>query len=376
MRFRCNKDTLAETVGAAARASSSRNVGSPALSGIRLEVVQETLRAVATDLDLTIEAECAVGDAEAGIAVVPSRLFVDIVRALEPGSLSVQDKDGDLEIVGARAHFLIRTIVQSDFPVFPLMQGGGVVVNAIELGSALRQVVRAASSDDSRPLLTGVLLSPYDGGIRAVATDSYRLALRDVPGLHGLTDGKSILVPARALGEFQRFVSAMLTSERDVKASEAEALVSVTENDATFQVGPIRLVTRLLDGAFPDYAQLIPPSFPNRLQVDKETLVGALRRVRLLLRDNTTPVRMDMSHEGASLSVMTHDLGTAHEDIDAAYEGTNLTIAFNPAYLLDGIEAVIGDDVVIETVDTTKPAVIRAPDRTDFQYLLMPVRVS
>ncbi len=373
MRFRCDRDILVETAGAAARAVSTRGLGSPALGGIRLEVRGESLHVTGTDLDLTIEATCTVGDAADGTVLVPSRLFVDITRSLEPGMLRVDQKDEDIEIVGSRAQFVIRTIVHTDFPVQPPTPQQGTTVAAAELAGAINQVVRAASSDDARPLLTGVLLGPYEGGIRAVATDSYRLALRDVPGLKGMTDDKMILVPARALVELQRIITSAAAPDQN---GEAAVVVTVGEHDASFTVGTTRLVTRLLDGTFPDYSQLIPASYPNRLQIDKETLVSSLRRARLLLRDATTPVRMAMEREGTSLSVISHDLGSAHEDLDAAYEGNPLTIAFNPAYLLDGIEGVIGDDVVIETVDTTKPATIRAPDRTDFQYLLMPVRVS
>ncbi len=152
---------------------------------------------------------------------------------------------------------------------------------------------------------------------------------------------------------------------------------SVGDVDATFAVGDVRMTTRLLDGRFPDYRQLIPPGYPNSLQVGKEALLDALRRVRLLVRDNTTPVPASSMRSGrVELTVVSQEVGHASEDVDADFEGEELTVAFNPTYLIDGVEAVLGDDVLIETLDATKPATVRAPGHDDYRYLLMPVRVS
>ena len=148
----------------------------------------------------------------------------------------------------------------------------------------------------------------------------------------------------------------------------------MSELDATFTVGGVRLTTRLLDGRFPDYRQLIPPGYPNLLRVGREALLDALRRVRLLVRDNTTPVRLSMRPGSVELTVVSQEVGHASEDVDAEYEGEELTVAFNPSYLIDGVEAVLGDEVVLETVDATKPATVRAPDHEDYRYLLMPVQ--
>jgi len=218
-----------------------------------------------------------------------------------------------------------------------------------------------------------VLVTAEGEATRLVATDSYRLALRDVPGTGPLTGGADqILVPARALTELQRLLPG--TGPKD----DGEAVVgfSVSDLDATFTVGGVRLTTRLLDGRFPDYRQLIPPGYPNQLQVGRDALLDALRRVRLLVRDNTTPVRLLMREGSVELTVVSQEVGHASEDVDATYEGEELTVAFNPTYLIDGVEAVMGDEVVIETVDATKPATVRGPGHDDYRYLLMPVRVA
>ncbi len=138
----------------------------------------------------------------------------------------------------------------------------------------------------------------------------------------------------------------------------------------------MRISTRLLDGTYPDYRQLVPDHYPNRLHLGKETLIGALRRVRLLVRDNTTPVRLSMRPGGVDLSVVSQEVGDASETVDGDFSGEELVIAFNPSYLIDGVEAVLGDEVVIETADPSRPATVRAAEHDNFRYLLMPVRVS
>jgi DNA polymerase-3 subunit beta len=203
-----------------------------------------------------------------------------------------------------------------------------------------------------------------EGGLRLVATDSYRLAVRDLPGASVLREGQSVLVPSRALSELGRALG-----------SSEQLTLRLGERDASFEVEGTRLTTRLIEGDFPNYRGLIPSSYPNRLTVGREPLLEALRRVKLLARE-ATPVRLSMKPDGLELVAVTQDVGQAHEELDAKYEGSELTVAFNPEYLLDGIEVAPGDEVSIETVDALKPAVIRSTEGVDFLYLLMPVRVS
>jgi DNA polymerase-3 subunit beta len=264
-----------------------------------------------------------------------------------------------------------------DFPSIPEPADPAVFLPAGSLAAALRQVVRAASNDDARPLLTGVLIAPEGSGVRLVATDSYRLALRDIEGSDPFAGAGQILVPARALVELQR-LSALGTGKDAAGDAEGGHTVglSIGDHDVTFTAGGVKVSTRLLDGTYPDYRQLIPAEYPNRLHVGKDSLLDALRRVRLLVRDNTTPVRLSMRQGGVDLTVVSQEVGDASETVDADFTGEELTIAFNPTYLIDGVEAVSGDEVLVETVDATKPATVRGAEQADFRYLLMPVRVS
>lgn len=371
MKFRCERDTLVEALTTAGRAVSPRG-SSAALAGVRLEVSGNRLSVLGTDLDLTVRVETEAIGLDDGACVAPARLAADIVRSLEPGAVTFESSAEEVEISAARSRFVVRTFPVEDFPVLPDARPPQVQLPAGALAEALRQVVRAASNDDARPLLTGVLVAAEGDGIRLVATDSYRLAFRDLAGTNPLPAGtEQILVPARALTEVQRLLPG---GGKEDGASDVG--FSVGDLDATFTLAGVQLSTRLLDGRFPDYRGLIPPAYPNTLRVGKEDLLDALRRVRLLVRDNTTPVRLSLRPGGVELTVVSQEVGHADEDIDAAYDGEELTVAFNPTYLMDGVEAAVGDEVLLETVDATKPATVRAPDREDYHYLLMPVRVS
>ena len=364
MKFRCERDVLVEALGSAGRAAAGRGTSLPVLSGVRVELQGDALRLTGTDLELTISVEVAVSGGADGVAVLPGRLASDIVRALPGGSVDVAVDADEARIAAGRSEFSLRVLPADEFPRINEAAGEPVTLASAELAAALSQVVRAASSDDARPILTGVLLAAEPTGLRLVATDSYRLAVRDLPGTTVLAEGQKVLVPSRALQELARVLST------------ADSLtVRLGERDASFEVGGTRLTTVLIEGEFPPYERLIPQTQSNRLTVGREVLLEAVRRVKLLARE-ATPVRLAMGSEGLELVAITQDVGQAHESLDAKFEGTDLTVAFNPEYLVQGIEVAPGDEVTIETVDALKPALLRCPDHPDFLYLLMPVRVS
>jgi DNA polymerase III subunit beta len=363
VKFRCERDTLVEALGTAGRAVASRGGALPVLSGVRLEIAGDQLHLTGSDLDLTIQVTASVSGERDGVAVVPARLAVDIVRALEPGAVEFEVAEDEARITSGRSQFALRTLPVEDFPRLVEPAENAVTIDATEVAESLRQVVRAASSDDARPILTGVLMAAEETGLRLVATDSYRLAVRDLPGTSVLAEGQKVLVPSRALGELARVLGS------------GEVTLRLGERDATFEVGEVRLTTRLIEGEFPNYRQLIPSNYPNRLTVGREALLDALRRVKLMARE-ATPVRLVMKPDGLELMAVTQDVGQAHEELDAKYEGTELTVAFNPEFLIDGLEATTGDEVTLETVDALKPATVRSTEGSDYLYLLMPVRVS
>jgi len=250
----------------------------------------------------------------------------------------------------------------------------GIELPAATFGEGLRQVVRAALVDDSRaPQLTGVLMQATEKGLRLIATDSYRLAFRDFEGLSALPADSQVLVPAKALAEVQRLVSGS-------KEGDDQSLTfRHSDLDAVFDLGSVRITTRLLRGQFPDVERLVPSSYAYHLKVRREEFGNALRRVRLLVRDAkdmTTPVRLSFRDGGAELAVLTPESGRASEAVEGEFTGEDIMVAFNPTYLLEGVEAVRSDVLVLEVNDPGKPALVRGDGEEEYRYLLMPVKVS
>ncbi len=363
MKFRCEREVLADALATAGRAATSRTGTLPVLSGLRLEVHGDELVVTGTDLELSIRLTVAVGGERDGAVVVPARLVADIVRSLPPGAVEVDVVDEEVSISAGRSQFSIRPLGLDDYPQQGEPAAEAVTLSSASVAEALRQVVRAASNDDARAVLTGVLIAADDDGVRMVATDSYRLAVRDLPDSQMLSSGQKVLVPSRALQELQR-----------VLGGSEELQVRLGARDAVFESGGTRLTTRLIEGEYPNYRNLLPSSYPNVLTVGREALLEALRRVKILAQD-ATPVRLHLGGDTLGLSAITQDVGNASEEIDASYEGTEMTVAFNPDYLAAGIDAVDADEITLSTLDPMKPAVVRPVGRDDYLYLRMPVRV-
>ena len=363
MKFRCEREVLAEALATAGRAATSRTGTLPVLSGVRLEVRGDTLTVTGTDLELSIRLTVAVGGERDGAVVVPARLVADIVRSLPSGAVEVALGEDEVSISAGRSQFSIRPLGLDDYPVQVEPATEPVTLSSSAVAEALRQVVRAASTDDARAVLTGVLIAAEDDGVRLVATDSYRLAVRDLAETDILSAGQKVLVPSRALQELQRVLGG---------AEQLE--VRLGARDAVFESGGTRLTTRLIEGEYPNYRNLLPSSYPNTLTVGRESLLEALRRVKILAQD-ATPVRLHLGGETLRLSAITQDVGTASEEIDASYDGAEMTVAFNPDYLSAGVDAIDAEEVTLSTLDPMKPAVVRPVGRDDYLYLLMPVRV-
>lgn len=371
MKFRSERDALVEMLATASRAVGGRGGSSPVLLGLLLQCNGNALSVTGTDLDLTIQVTDEVIGIDDGSCVIPARLSTDIVRRLEPGAVTFADQGDHITISAARSTFKLQTYPVVEFPPVGKTSDPMTELSEDALGEAVRQVVRAASHDDGRPLLTGVLVSRVDGVLRLVATDSYRMALRDLPGSNTIPGEEDLLVPARALSELQRLPAATAEGSEPHRVG-----VAASSNEITFWQGKVQISTRLLEGRYPDYNQLIPDQYPNRLHLGKESFLSALRRVQLLVRDNTTPVRLSMRSGGVDLTVQSQDVGDAAETVDGDYSGEDLVIAFNPSYLIDGVEAVLGDEVIVETADASRAATVRGAEDDSFRYLLMPVRVS
>lgn len=360
MRIRAERDDLADIFSRANRAIGTRTAV-PVLQGLLCEASGSHLWVTGTDHEMTVRAATEVEVMAEGRAVIPGKLLGEAVRKMPPGPVTVGLSDGEVEILGKGPRFSLRPLNAEDYPEIPDMAGEGVEVDGEELAEAINQVVVAASGDSARPILTGVLFEASPEGLRMVATDSYRLAVRDLPGV-GL-EGTG-LVPARGLRELPRTVGA------------AKVTARLGDREAVFasERGTLRL--RLIEGAFPKYRSLLPESYPNHVVVEKDDVMEALGRVSLVAEDHI-PVRLKLTQGGVEVTVTRQDVGGEAEHIKGEYAGTDeeVSVAFNPRYLADGVGAVAGNRVRIQVIDGVRPSVVDAADKTDFLYLLMPVRV-
>jgi DNA polymerase-3 subunit beta len=379
MKFRCERDDLLEAVQFASRAISNRAT-LPVLSGLRIDATEDGIVTVAaTDLELTMETSFKAGVDEPGKTIVPGRLFGEMSRSLSSGQVSVGGGEGEVEIGSGRGNFRVKSLAPDDYPALPIearddaSEGVVVDVDGNLLATALSQVVRSASGDESRQVLTGVLWEIESGSLTLAATDSYRLGVRTLKVDGGPAELRKVILPARALHELAR---ALQGGGGSVRATVKENLVAFSIPAAGEGSGGGESVigSRFIEGEFPNYRQLIPQGYPNALTVERESLLEVTKRVGLLAQNNL-PVKLQLGTE-LEVSAHTPDVGEGQEVIDAEYQGEPLVIAFNPQFLHDGASAIQAEKIVIEVSDGLKPAILRGENDEDYTYLLMPVRLS
>lgn len=364
MRIRIERDQIADAVAWVLRSVGSKAT-LPVLGGILFDAGDGKVTLSGTDLEIAARAQIEAQIDEPGRAVLPGRILNEIVRSLPEGAVRIEADASQGKILAGAAEFTLRVLPHEDFPVLPTLDDAVTgVLDAKQFLQAVNQVVRAASHDEARPILTGVLVEVAEGKLTLVATDSYRLAVRELGWSGTITDPVRRVIPGRALAEAARAAD-----------SESEVKLSLGETQAGVEAGGRRLTTRLIEGEFPNWRQLIPDTQPNVLRIEREAFAESVRRVGILALQGV-PVRLELAEGGVKLSAGTQDLGDAVEHVPAVFEGEATLVAFNPGYMSEGIAAVEGTEVVLSVRDGLKPALLRAPGDEAFLYLLMPVRVS
>lgn len=379
MKLRAERTEFADAVVWAQRTVGDRAT-LPALSGIRLEVTADRLVLASSNLEVDSVLSIPVQSERDGVALVPGKLLVDVVRSLPAAAVSAEVTGDVLSLRCGRAQFALRLMPVEDFPALkqPSSNATVAVLKAEEFARMVAQVSRAASADDARPVLTGVSLEATATSLTASATDSYRLAVCELPWDCGAE--VSALIPRRALDQ-ARHAAELLGSE---------VRLILEPGQATFTFSDRRLTTRLIEGAFPDVSQLIPATSERRLTVDRSEFLEVVKRVAVVGDTNTavTPVTLQISADSVLVNAGSGEVGRGEETLPGTLEGDDLQIAFNPRYLTDGLEVAGGERVTLEFRDELKPAVLRpVHERSDdtaqrpdsasphFFYLLMPVRI-
>jgi DNA polymerase-3 subunit beta len=350
-----------------ARVASTRSAVQ-ALSGVQFAASGDGVELRATDMEMSMRVPLDAEVERPGEVVLPSRLMLDLARQL-PGSqvsLEVRPSEHDVEVVSGPAKFHIRTLRTEDFPRLPEPGGATVDVPAQAFVDTIARVARSASRDETRPILTGILVSASAGELRMVATDSYRLSVKETKLDPPIEGGFEANVPARALQELERLVT-HVGGER--------IQIGVGANQIVFRTGDVILSSRLIDGQFPNYRQLLPESYEHELKMPVEELLGVVRRVSLMAQKNA-PLRLAFREGELTVSAQTPDVGEASEPLPAPFAGEQFEIGFNPEFLRDGLESVPSEEAALKLISPLRPGLIEAADGSGFLYLIMPIRLN
>jgi DNA polymerase III subunit beta len=348
------------------RVSSTRSAVQ-ALSGVMLDATADRLGLLATDLEVGIDVRMDADVAANGRVVLPGRLLLDVIRSLPDGevSLELRPQEGDVELRSAGATFHLRTLRSEDFPALPRPGEEAVTLPLNSFVSTVSTVVRSASRDETRPVLTGVLVSATGSELLMVATDSYRLSVKRTRLESPVGASFEANVPARALQELSRIAP----------GEAGELSVSLRDSQVVFDLSTAVLSSRLIDGQFPNYRQLLPESVEHELRFSTAELAGVVRRVSLLAQKNA-PLRLRFTQGELTVSAETPDVGQACEALPVPFQGDPFEIGFNPEFLRDGLESVESDEVVVKLISPVRPGLIESPGSADFIYLIMPIRLT
>ena len=363
LRITCAKDDLAQALGVVSRALSTRT-SVQILSGILLEAHGAELRLAATDMEVSLRATVPAQIEGDGSIVLPGKTLVDIARLLPGDEVTIEHKPSEsvVHVTAGSASYTLNTYNAEDFPRLPEVDAVATfAVDRESLLETIARVARAASRDESRPVLTGILVQFGSGKLVMAATDSYRLAVKETTFSGNVPDLEAI-VPGRSLQELAR-----------IAGSGDEVEIGVQENQVLFATDGVWLTTRRIDGQFPNFRQLLPESFEYELNIPRVELLDVIRRASVMIQ-RSTPLQLRFAEGELTVLARTHEVGESQESMPVAFTGDTLEIGFNADFLRDGLELLDTEDVRLKLISPLRPAVIQG-EGDDFTYLVMPIRL-
>lgn len=368
MKLTTNREELVSKLSIVSRAVSTR-AATQALSGVLLSAAAGKLTLAATDLDLGLRTDLEAEIESEGSVLLPGRLLAEVARSLADSKVEIESREAqqDVEIRSGSSSFHLRVLPAADFPQLP--EPGdqpGLKIPAPALEASIDLVARAASRDDMRPVLTGVFVSAAGREMTMVATDSYRLAVKRTELETELGGEIEANIPAKALRELGRILSA---------EGVEDVTIWLPPNQAIFAAGSITLTTRLIDGQFPNFRQLLPESYEHDVRLPRSDFLDVARRVSQLAQRNA-PLRLSFRQGELTVAAETPDVGDATETMPAAFDGEELEIGFNPEFLKEGIESVEGEEILLRLISPLRPGLLQPVEGEDFRYLVMPIRLN
>src|SRR6476660_5772275 len=364
LRITVAKDELAAKLALVARGVSTRTAVL-VLGGIQLRAEEGSLHLAATDMEISLRATAEAQVSGEGTTVVPGRLLLDIARSLPDSEVTIEHRPEEAAVVvtSGTANYRLHTYSAEDFPRLPDVEAAALhTVDRDVLVETVARVGRSASRDESRPVLTGILVRFEPGKVVMAATDSYRLAVKETAVEAALPDLEAI-IPARALQELSR-----------IATGADEVQLGLQENHVVFGADGTWLTTRRIDGQFPNYRQLLPEQFEYELPLPREELLEVVRRVSLMAQRNS-PLRLRFADGDLTVSAVTQDVGEARESLPAPYTGDAMEIGFNAEFLRDGLDTATSETIKFKLISPLRPAVLEG-EADDYVYLIMPIRLA
>ncbi|MEI6339179.1 MAG: DNA polymerase III subunit beta [Verrucomicrobiota bacterium] len=364
MKFAVTKEALLDGLQRIQNVVSTRST-LPVLTNALLETTETGVRLTTTDLEVAIRCEITAQVEKAGATTLPARRLAAIVRELPTSEIMVETDAKNISTLRCgSSYFKIFGLAKDEFPAFPsFKEAKTYTIKQSELRDGLRKTSYAISVDETRYVLNGILFSFKENKLTLVATDGRRLALFDSDLEFPRSHERDFIVPTKAITELQR----LLTEDGEVQISVAENLIS-------FELNGSQLVSKLVEGNYPNYRQVIPGEAKERVTIEREALLNCVRRVSLLSSDKTSSVRINFTKNNLDITANTPEVGEARESLAVAYRGRDISIAFNPEFLLDPLRNLPNDEIHIELIDEMSPGVIKI--NTPFLYVIMPMRVS
>jgi DNA polymerase III subunit beta len=362
MKLQITQENLNRALNSVSRVANNRGT-LPILSNVLIKTSNNRLSLSATNLDIAVTHYIGAKVSEEGSITVPARLMQDFVSNLPEGVIELDLQDTKLHVSTKQYQSVVNGIVADDFPVMPAISGGKKwTIDGTAFKKGLQQVVFAASNDDSRPVLTGVLLQTFEGKLYMASTDSYRLTEKQ---LGANKEDVQLLIPASAMQDLLRVLS----------DDESKVKITHDEQQVLFQVGDIELVTRLVDGKYPDYRKLIPQKFANEARLKRADLVNVTKVSSLFARESAGSVTIHIDDKSGQLSIhsVASQLGENTATAEAKITG-NGSITLNSRYLLDGLNALSGEEVVFGFNGKLEPTLLHDPAREDYKHIIMPLK--
>ena len=339
----------------------------PVLSNFLLETSDKALHLTATDLELTIKCNVEnINIIDAGAITIPAKKFIDIIRELPDSDIVVDGNEkNNITIKCDKIVYKIMGLPKSEYPPImdPKKEAVNLKINKAIFKEMIKKTIFSVSSDETRKILTGVLLVVENNEMKMVGTDGHRLAFFKSPV--GKVADTKIIIPTKVLNELQKFL----------KEDESEVDIAIYENQITFKFDNLVITSRLIDGQYPSYEQIINRIFDKKVKVNTEILTKAVKRVSLLAVDKASAIKIKASDGKLMINATTADVGEAEEEVAADYKGEEITIAFNAKYVADVLKVVGTEDVEMQLRDTMSAGLVKAPNSDNYLYIIMPVRI-